>query len=114
MEVNKVKKYLEDILTSISNIEMSTIGLNASDYNSYEVSWIVQRGIEIIAEALKRIVSNDPSVNISGLQKIISTRNKITHEYDVVDNLQLYIIVSKHLPILKKEIFEILEKYNSI
>ena len=108
MKADKAQKYLEDILTAIDNIEASTIGISAKNYDNYEVSWIVERGIEIIAEALKRIIANYPEINISNTQKIIATRNKITHEYDVIDNFQLYIIVNKHLPILKAEIQSII------
>ncbi len=45
METNTINKHLEDILTSINNIEKSTIGLQARHYDNYEISWIVERGI---------------------------------------------------------------------
>ncbi len=97
-------KLYNDIITAINNIETSTIGLDAKYYNNYEISWIVERGIEIIAEAIKRIISNDSDIKISNVQKIIGTRNKITHEYDAIDIYQLYIIVTKYLPILRNEV----------
>ncbi len=109
MEVDKLKKFYEDILLSITNIESSTAGLEPDHYNNYEVSWIVERGIEIIAEALKRLVSSDPDVKITNVTKIIATRNKITHEYDVIDKYQLFVIVTKYLPILKAEVRKLLE-----
>jgi uncharacterized protein with HEPN domain len=108
MMEHKVKKHFEDILTSIGNIESSTAGMEPRHYESYEVSWIVERGIEIIAEALKRIIGLMPMASISNVQKIIATRNKITHEYDVVDHYQLYIIVTKYLPILRSEVLAML------
>ena len=104
MAKERTDKYKEDILTAIQNIEASTVGLEAKHYDNYEISWIVERGIEIIAEGLKRLVNNSPEIKVSTYQKIIGTRNKITHEYDVVDHYQLYVIVTKYLPILKKEI----------
>jgi uncharacterized protein with HEPN domain len=64
MAENKFYKYREDILTAINNIEGSTLGLEAKYYENYEVSWIVERGIEIIAEALKRIISASRSLPI--------------------------------------------------
>ena len=69
----------------------------------------MERGIEIIAEALKRCWQIDSSLNISYKQQIIATRNKITHEYDVIDNYDLYVIVTKYLPLLKNEVNEVLE-----
>lgn len=113
MEINKIQKHLEDILVSIKNIEASTIGLEARHYNNYEVSWIVERGIEIIAEALKRVLVLDDNTAITNTQKIIATRNKIIHEYDVIDSYQLYIIVTKYLPILKQEVETILKNQNA-
>lgn len=110
MSVNNVKKYLEDILMAINNVESSTIGLEAKHYQNYEVSWIVERGIEIIAEALKRIISFEPNIAIANTSKIIATRNKITHEYDVVDSYQLYVIATKYFPELKKEVEKLLNK----
>ena len=108
MKPDKIKKHIEDILTAINNIEASTVGLEAKHFDNYENSWIVERGIEIIAEALKRILLSDPAISITNSQKIIATRNKITHEYDVIDNYQLYLIVTKYLPLLKKEVETIL------
>jgi uncharacterized protein with HEPN domain len=108
MEVSKINKHLEEILIAINNIDGSTKGVEAKQYSSYEISWIVERGIEIIAVALKRILVFDQNMPITNTQKIIATRNKITHEYDVIDSYQLYIIVVKYLPILKTEIETIL------
>lgn len=110
MAIEKIYKHLEDIITSITNIELSTAGLSAKQYDNYEISWIVERGIEIIAEALKRIINYNPEIQITNVQKIIATRNKITHEYDVVDTYQLYVIVTKYLPILKSEAEALLNK----
>ena len=95
-------------MIAINNIDRSTKGVEANQYCNYEISWIVERGIEIIAEALKRILLADQNIPITNTQKIIATRNKITYEYDVIDNYQLYIIVTKYLPILKTEVETIL------
>lgn len=95
-------------MIAINNVERSTKGVQAQQYDQYEISWIVERGVEIIAEAMKRILLLDPGIQITNAQKIISTRNKITHEYDVIDNYQLYLIVTKYLPILKAEVETIL------
>ena len=95
-------------MIAINNIEGSTKGADARQYGNYEISWIVERGIEIIAEALKRILLFDQNIGITNTQKIIATRNKITHEYDVIDSYQLYLIVTRYLPILKTEVETIL------
>ncbi len=109
MEANvRLKKYLLDIVDAIDNIDITTNGLSPQSYQKYDVGWVVERGKEIIAEALKRCWLIDSSLNISFKQQIISTRNKITHEYDVIDNYDLHVIVTKYLPLLKNEVENIL------
>lgn len=104
--------YLLQILDAIDKIESSTIGLDKHVYEDHEVKWVVERGIEIIGEALNRIKISEPSLLITNSQKIIATRNKIAHEYDVVDPDILYSIVTVHLPVLKEEIQKLVEKSN--
>ena len=111
MEANeRLKKYLEDITNAIDNIFITTESISPQSYQKHEISWVVERGIEIIAEALKRCWLIDSELNISYKQQIISTRNKITHEYDSIDNYDLYVIVTKYLPQLRQEVREILDK----
>jgi uncharacterized protein with HEPN domain len=74
------------------------------------IKWIAERGIEIISEALKRACVIKPDLPISNLQKIFSTRNKIAHEYDLVDPNLLYNIVVKHIPILIEELKYLIQK----
>jgi uncharacterized protein with HEPN domain len=47
---------------------------------------------------------------ITNSQKIIATRNKIAHEYDIVDPGILFSIVTIDLPVLKDEIQKLVEK----
>lgn len=67
----------------------------------------VERNIEIIGEALSRIVRIVPDVKISDSRKIIDTRNRIIHGYDSVSDDVIWLIVIRFLPILEKEIKEI-------
>lgn len=106
----KTNLYLMQILDAINKIETTTTGLNKHAYQDHEIKWIVERGVEIIGEALNRIKISDPSLSITNSQKIVSTRNKIAHEYDVVDTEILHSIVTIHLPVLKTEIQKLVEK----
>ena len=109
----KTRLYLLQVIEAINKIELSTDGLSLDTYENYEVKWIVERGLEIIGEALNRIRINEPRLVIPNQQKIVSTRNKIAHEYDVVDHSILYTIVTKYLPLLKSEVETILEQNRS-
>jgi uncharacterized protein with HEPN domain len=70
----------------------------------------VERNIEIIGEAMDRILKTNPNINISDSRKIVDTRNRIIHGYDVVSDDVIWLIVNRYLPVLEKEIKELLNK----
>lgn len=51
----------------------------------------------------------DDNLPISNARRIVNTRNKIIHGYDEVDEVMIWEIVIKHLPILQKEVQFLLE-----
>lgn len=70
----------------------------------------IEREIEIIGEAMNRILKLDPKMEIENAQQIVDTRNWVIHGYDKVDDVVIWSIISSHLPKLKKEIEKLLEK----
>jgi len=64
----------------------------------------VEREIEIIGEAMSRILKIDPTINIKNTRQIVDTRNWVIHGYDKVDDVVIWGIISKNLPELKKEV----------
>lgn len=64
----------------------------------------VERNIEIIGEAMDRILKTDPTFPITDSRKIVDTRNRIIHGYDSVSEDIIWLIICKYLPILEKEI----------
>jgi uncharacterized protein with HEPN domain len=72
----------------------------------------VERNIEIIGEAINRIVKHKESdFQINSAQKIIGTRNRIAHEYDSISDEVIWTIIIRELPELKKEIQSIVGKH---
>jgi uncharacterized protein with HEPN domain len=69
----------------------------------------VERKLEIIGEAINRVFKLDASLPITSYKKIIATRNFIIHDYDFVDDSQVWSIIEKHLPVLKQEVEELLK-----
>ena len=69
----------------------------------------VERNIEIIGEAMKRIIEVEPGILVSDSQKIVDTRNRIIHGYDTVSADIIWLIVTRYLPILEKEVKELLK-----
>ena len=108
-EKERLLKYLNDALLAANELESYGV-LRPSKFAFNNVKWIAERGIEIISEALKRVLVIQPDIEITNLYKIFATRNKIAHEYDLVDPFQLYLIVKNHIPILITEIKILIEK----
>jgi uncharacterized protein with HEPN domain len=73
----EVKKYLYDIKTSIESI-YDFLG-EERDFSKYQKNKLLRRGIEreieIIGEAVNRIMKIDPEFNIENARQIIDTRN---------------------------------------
>jgi uncharacterized protein with HEPN domain len=107
----EIKKCLFDIKISIDSIN-EYLGENR-DFFKYQENKLLRRGIEreieIIGEAMSRILNLDPNIQIVNARKIVDTRNWVIHGYDKVDDVVIWGIISNHLPELKKEIEELLE-----
>ncbi len=107
----EVKKCLFDIKISIDSIN-DYLG-ESRDFLKYQENKLLRRGvereIEIIGEAMSRILNLDPNIQIVNARKIVDTRNWVIHGYDKVDDVVIWGIISNHLPKLKKEIEELLE-----
>lgn len=103
---NKIKKLLFDILTAINNID-DYIG-NEKYFEIYDNNSMMQdaveRNIEIIGEAMNKLLIIEPKIEISNSRRIVDARNKIIHGYDEIENAQIWGIIINHLPTLKKEV----------
>lgn len=73
----------------------------------------VERNIEIIGEAMDRILRANPDIQITDSRKIVDTRNRIIHGYDSVSEDVIWLIINRYLPILEKEVKEFLIADNS-
>jgi uncharacterized protein with HEPN domain len=91
----EIKKYLFDIKTSIDSI-FDFLG-EKRDFFEYQNNKLLRRGvereIEIIGEAMNRILRFDPSFKIDNARQIVDTRNWVIHGYDKVDDV---IILNTH------------------
>ncbi len=98
--------HLYDIKTSIDSIfEFVGEERNFYDYQKNKlVRRAVEREIEIIGEATRRILKIDPEFNLTNARQIVDTRNWVIHSYDKVDDVIIWGIISIHLPQLKMEI----------
>lgn len=103
---HKISKYLYDIKVSIDSIN-EYLGENRNFYE-FQSNKLLKRGIEreleIIGEAMNNILKIDENLHFTNARQIVNTRNWVIHNYDKVDEVLLWGIVSKHLPILKLEV----------
>jgi uncharacterized protein with HEPN domain len=68
----------------------------------------VERELEIIGEAMNRILKVDPAFEVSNARKIVDLRNRVIHAYDSINDGIIWGIVINHLPPLKVEIEKLL------
>lgn len=68
----------------------------------------VERNIEILGEAMNRILKIDPEIKITSARKIVDTRNYVIHAYDSLKPDILWAIVINHIPKLKAELHSLL------
>ena len=109
---NSKGKLLFDIKTSIENIERYIGPVKQfEDYASNDMMKdAVERNLEIIGEAVNRLLKNDPVINLSNARRIVDTRNKISHGYDDIEDVNIWAIIVKHLPVLKQEVNKLLSE----
>lgn len=110
---SEIKTWLYDVLQSIIEIESyfkdkpMKIDLYRNDIKTKRA---VERNIEIIGEAINRILKKDKNFEIKNTQKIIGTRNRIAHGYDKISDDLIWSILINHLPKLKEEIATMLDE----
>ena len=104
---SEIKTWLFDIYQAIEEIEgyFTEKPMRYKDYLSdIKTKRAVERDLEIIGEALSRIIKKNKNFKIENAQKIIGTRNRIIHGYDTISDDLIWSIVVNHLPKLKNEI----------
>ncbi len=108
---NEIKTWLFDILESIKEIESYFEG-KQKVFESYskdiKTKRAVERDIEIIGEAINRILKKDKNFALENSQKIIGTRNRIAHGYDKISDDLIWSIIINHIPKLKEEVSKLL------
>lgn len=100
-------KYLADILQCIAELELFTNGKTLDDYQrDVLLRRASEREFIIIAEALFRLGKNssETQARVDHVRKIANFRNILVHEYDVVDNIYVWNVIARSVPILKQQI----------
>lgn len=107
----KIKTWLYDIINAIQEIELffEEKPLDFIEYQKdIKTKRAVERNIEIIGEAVNRILKQNPDFAIQNARNIVGTRNRIIHSYDNIADDMIWSIVINSLPKLKVEIENLL------
>ncbi|MCD4696686.1 MAG: DUF86 domain-containing protein [Bacteroidales bacterium] len=109
----RILKWLFDIKGAIDEIDSYFENI-PKEFNQYKLNLIlkraVERDLEIIGEAVNRILKNYPNFQIENSKAIIGLRNQIIHAYDNISDENIWAIIIKHIPALKEEINSIIKK----
>jgi uncharacterized protein with HEPN domain len=111
-ENENIAVFLSDIKRSICEISgFVPVGM---DFHAFQKDLktrkAVERNSEIIGEAMSRVLKIAPQLPIEDARKIVDTRNRIIHGYDTVSEEVLWLIISKELPVLQKQVEKLLEQ----
>ncbi|SHJ46202.1 Uncharacterized conserved protein, contains HEPN domain [Tangfeifania diversioriginum] len=105
-----IRKYLYDILESAESIEKYIENIDFFQYQKNKmVRRAVEREFEIIGEATKALLKLNDKIKLSSEKRIIGMRNRVIHGYDKIDDGIIWGTIKNHLPVLKKEVKELLK-----
>ena len=105
----RILKWLFDIKISIDEID-DFFKKEEKDFFKYKTNLMlkraVERNLEIIGEAVNRIITRENSFNekITKAKAIIGLRNQVIHAYDNISDENIWSIIINHLPKLKIEV----------
>lgn len=105
------RAFLSDVIEAGQAIQQAVAGINLDDYrNSRLIRSSVEREFTIIGEALNQLSQRDEErfAQIDQAPQIISFRNKITHEYAIINDQLVWGVIQDNLPALLKQCAQLL------
>ena len=104
------KKLLMDIQQAALNIDIHLEGrrLLAEFVGSITKQRATERELEIIGEATSKLLKLNPQLPISSARKIANLRNRVIHAYDSVDEIIIWKVIVKDIPLLLDEVRQLL------
>jgi len=105
----RILKWIYDIQIAINEINVF-FTIYPKDFFEYKNNIVLKRAtereLEIIGEAVNRILKQDSSFEnkITNAKSIIGLRNQVIHAYDSISDENIWSILINHLPKLKSDI----------
>jgi len=100
------RAYLADIIEFCDAIRDAIAGVDLSSYQGNRlVRSAVEREFIIIGEAISALSRRAPELfgTIGNARRIIDFRNQLTHEYPTVDDMIVWAIADRDVPVLRRE-----------
>ncbi len=103
-------KLLADIEKTITLIDIHLEGRR--DFAQYAANitkrHAVERALAIIGEATAKLLKFNPDIQLSYARTIVDLRNRVIHSYDTVDDTLIWKVIIKDIPVLLKEVQQLL------
>lgn len=108
-----IQVYLTDVKIAIEELESYFTGYPMC-FDVFCTDFLrrsaVERKVEIMGEAINRILKIDSAFPLPHAREIVNTRNRIIHAYDSVQAEFLWSLVIRHIPALKEDVSTLLKE----
>lgn len=110
----KEKKFLSDISNSIELIERFRKDVKSfTEYKQdLKTKGAIERHLGIIGEAVNKFLKESTYNKLDNASQMISLRNRLIHSYDNIDDAIIWSIITRHLQLLKEEVYIKMGKEN--
>ena len=100
------EKYLSDIVFAIDLIAVfiKDTASFAEYVKDFKTQSAVERQLVIVGEAVNQFQKECPDDQLIYSKQIIAFRNRIVHAYDSIDHAIVWVILKKHLELLREEV----------
>jgi uncharacterized protein with HEPN domain len=111
----RILKWIFDIQIAINEIDVF-FTIYPKDFFEYKNNIVLKRAtereLEIIGEAVNRIIKQDSSFEnqITNAKSIIGLRNQVIYAYDSISDENIWSILINHLPKLKSDIDKLISE----
>lgn len=106
-----IEKHLIDVLNATIEVE-NFFNDAPKQFQNFQKDKLrqraVERNVEIMGEAINRILKVNPNIELPNAKAIINTRNRVIHGYDSVTTDFLWGLIIRHIPALREDIEKLL------
>lgn len=108
------KKLLKDIEQAALNIDIHLDGKRIFEEFATNITKrrAIERELEIIGEATNKLLKINPDFPVTQARQIVNLRNRVIHAYDEVDEIIIWKVIIKDIPVLLSEVRQLQNEDN--